>query len=696
MSRNLGLKKPKKDQFTRAWRLYEEGRSYNNSLTPNYYSLVDTNTEFYAGNQWVHLPQTPAMRRLPKPTFNFIKRITNILVSQITSGGVSINLEPLSYYGSGEGEDVSPTEFAQAELNNLLEKMKINYRVRDAMFDGAQTGDYCAHFWWDPDAMPYGGASGPYRGEIKMELVDGVNVMFGNPNVADAQCQPYILLLGRATVAEMREEYLAQHPGDEVGAAQIQADAEWSEQIATGGKIELHGDCSNMKCMYAYLYEKVTTEEDMLDEAGNPIYEDYIYKNGEAAYEKGEDGRVLTDAYGAPVPKRKKVKAKVTRVHVSKYTRTQTIFEDVDTGLENYPIAWGNWEKQKNCYHGRALVTGVIPNQIFINTTFAMVMRHLQLVAFPKTIYNADLIGQWSNEVGQAIGVHGLTPGLAINQVAANMNPADMSNQITNAIDQIVTYTRETLGVTDAQMGNIKSENTSAIMVMQANAEVPLENIRSGLYEWMEDIAKILLDMMGTYYGERPIVKNRTFQEPVMDPSSSQAVLNQNTGLMEMVSQNRRVLESFDFSKLKHLWFGVSVDVGSSTAYSEVAMTQTLDNLRLAGLIDMVDYLERIPDKLVPRKQELIDKMKAQQATVSGVPAGSAIPDAQMDALTEPIQKQINTNKPGGANVDLSGKLSESAMRSTLPSNVQAQYDSLPTRAKNQLNKAMAAKTSQR
>ena len=60
---------------TRAWRLYEEGKAYNNSLVPNQYNLVNANVEFFAGNQWSALPNTDAMRSLPKPVFNIIKRI---------------------------------------------------------------------------------------------------------------------------------------------------------------------------------------------------------------------------------------------------------------------------------------------------------------------------------------------------------------------------------------------------------------------------------------------------------------------------------------------------------------------------------------------------------------------------------------------------------------------------------------------
>ena len=40
-------------------------------------------------------------------------------------------------------------------------------------------------------------------------------------------------------------------------------------------------------------------------------------------------------------------------------------------------------------------------------------------------------------------------------------------------------------------------------------------------------------------------------------------------------------------------------------------MTQTLDNLRDAGVLDVVQYLERIPDRLIPGREALIRELKA-------------------------------------------------------------------------------------
>lgn len=681
-------------KITRAWQYYEQGRAYNNRLVPNQYNLVNTNIEFFAGNQWVHLPQTPAMQKLSKPMFNIVKRITSLFVASLTSSAATVSFDELSYYsgdpeqtaeeyqsgqetrsyGNTPGQDLNGADVATAEVQNLLEKFKMDYRIREALFDGAQTGDFCAHFWWDADARPFGGAFGDYRGEIKMELVDGINVMFGNPNTPDVDRQPYILVIGRDTVENLRWE-MERHrankkKSDTYDADMVQPDAEYQFQAGIGGRTELDADSKNGKALYVYLYEKKTREEVIKDPlTGAPKREPVVDKNGDPVQAKNQDGVPLVDPDGNPIYKMRDMKRVVTTIHVSKMTRSCVIFEDIDTGLSRYPIAWGNWERQKNQYHGRALVTGIIPNQIFINTMFAMVMRHLQLMGFPKTVYNADLISQWNNEVGQAIGVRGLQPGQRISDVAYNLSPADMSNQIIQVIDKAIAYTKDCLGATDAQLGNVKPDNTSALMVLQSSAEVPLENTRAGMFEWLEEIGHILLDFMGTHYGERPIVRAREFQDIVRDPLTNQPMLDPTTGVMMLNKVSRRVVEMYDFSKFKHLWFNVRVNAGAATYYSEIAMVQTLDNLRRDGTLEVIDYLERIPDKLIPRKAELIQELRQRAAQMGGSPVQASAPTGS------------------GVNPTVGGPISKDKALAEMPGSVQARFSTLPTSAQNALLK---------
>ena len=598
---------------TRVWELYERGRDYNCRLTPNQYDLVRTNTEFFIGNQWLHLPDTPAMRALPKPTFNILKRVASLFVASLTSSGVALRFEPLAYYDGAGGADPhgKTVEFANAEIRNLMDRLKLDYRIRDALFDGAQTGDYCAHFWFDPQAKPHGGMLGPHRGEICMELVDGINVMFGNPNDRRVETQPYILLVGRDTVASLARE--AERHGNRRTRPMADAVTDW-DFFPTGG-VEAREDEEAGKTLYGLLYTKVT---------------------------KLVDGR------------------EVTTVHATKATRDEIIFRDVDTGLSRYPVAWGNWEKQKGQYHGRALVTGMVPNQIFINTMFATAMRHLQLMAFPKTVYNADLIPVWSNEVGQTIGVSGLQPGQSVGEVACNLQSAEMSGQIFTLIDKAMAYTKECLGATDAVLGSAHAENTSALMVLQTNAEVPLENVRAGLHEWVEDIGAILLDLMGTYYGCRPVVMERELREPILDDSGIPQLAED--GSMRLRTVKRRVVQEFDFSRFKELPLSVRAEAGASTYFSEIAMTQTLDNLRRDGTLDLVQYLERIPDKLIPKKEELLQQLRE-----------GAVPE---------------TKKSGGSDED-------GALLASLPAGLQGRYGDMSVWARRGLQKAADNRTGQ-
>lgn len=685
-----------KNNITKAWAAYEAGRNYNHRLSPNQYDVVNTNIEFYAGNQWLHLPQTAASAKLPKPVFNIIKRVVNVQVANLISSGISVNLEPLSYYDSSsvEDPDSNACEFAQAEIDNLFDKLKMNYRARQALFDGALTGDYCAHFYFDPTATPYGGRLGPHvRGEIKMEIVDGINVMFGNPNTTDVQAQPYILVVGRDTVDNLNAE-LKQHNKNTEEC--IVPDSDISNQSGIGGQTELSDLCGNGKATYIYMYTKETKKVEMKDREGNPIMEAVTDKNGEFVYEKDKDGKEILDTYGMPIVKLRQKYDYVTTVHVSKSTRNVEIFKDIDTGLLNYPIAWATWEKQKNQYHGRALVTGILQNQIYINSMFALVMRHMQLQAFPKRLYNADLISRFNNEIGVDIGVRNLPPNMPINQVATTLQGSDFSGQILYTIDKAMEYTKECLGSTDAQLGSSTIDNTSALLALETSSRTPLENVRAGLNEWIEDVVTILLDMMGTYYGKRPIVRERTFEEPIMDAATGVPMMGQYNGQMQVKNVTRRVIEEYDFSELKHLYFSSKIDVGEGNVYSQAAMLQTLDKMRDKGIIDLVDYLERVPDTVVPRRQELIQKLKTTAAQQnSGVPAGAALPSEGQSTSANDVHtilQQMNPDKlkrnrkPNEASPTAEDAINE------LPVNVREQFDKLPPRSKGEVAKIAASR----
>jgi hypothetical protein len=536
------------DTRTEDWKLYDAGKQYNNKLKPSYYEQVDANIAFFHGDQWRNLD----VANMPTPVFNIIKRCISFFVASLTSSKTKLHFEPLMLANNQDSRmqrEVNAAEIANAQVSNLLEKFKFDFKIKETLFDGAITGDSAAHFYFDTSLKPYGNAYSDIRGEICMEMVDGTNVFFGNANNPRIDIQPYIIISGRDMVKNLKEE-AARYKTDQQEINTIESDNNFSEQAGDSGKIEVEAD-EYGKALYIIVYRKKKMQREVVDGFGNKTIEEY------------------------------------TTITATKSVENAYIYKDIDTGLTQYPISWFNWEKQKNQYHGRALCTGILPNQIFINRMFAMVMYHLMISAFPKAVYNSDLITSWNNDIGAAIGIRGMGHDVNVNNIAGYLKPGDMSNQIVQVIDMAINYTKETLGISDAALGNIDPKNTSAIIAVQKSASIPLENPKANLYEFIEDIGKILFDMMGTYYGSRPVL---------IDQAGQKSIVN------------------FNFSLLKDMFLNVRADVGESTYWSELAAVQTLDNLLMNGHIEIIDYLKRVPEEYIPQKQELISKIEQNMA----------------------------------------------------------------------------------
>jgi len=174
--------------------------------------------------------------------------------------------------------------------------------------------------------------------------------------------------------------------------------------------------------------------------------------------------------------------------------------------------------------------------------------------------------------VGVAGGVDG---------VAQVMAPAAVNPQIAQFMELCMDKTQSFLGASEVALGEGRPENTSAILALQRAANTPMETTKQNLYQAVEDMGRIFLDMMAARYGSRWV------QVP-----------------------GQEELALFDFSVLRQLPLNVKLDVGASSYWSEIASMQTLDNLLLHDKITLLQYLERIPQGYVARKQELMDQLQ--------------------------------------------------------------------------------------
>lgn len=487
---------------------------------------------------------------LPTPVFNILKQIVLHQVATITSDNFTISATPLRASANDKRLEMA-SQVVNSELRALFKVNKLPNLSRIMMRNAAVDGDGCMFTYFDPDAPT--GLDG-IKGAIKTEIVDNTRVLFGNPNSRNVQSQPYIIIWKRRQIDDVKDEARANGLSEE----EIQ-------------NISADTDDNNSR-MDSYVDDKCT---------------------------------VLTKLW------RDK---KTGTIWGCEVTKGAVIRKPYDVRIKSYPVTWICWDYVQECYHGQALITGLIPNQEFINKAYAMAMLSQMTSAFPTKLFDRTRVTKWTNQVGAQIAVDGSVEG-----VAKILEPAQISPQIAQFINSTIENTQSLTGATAAALGNTRPDNTSAIIALQRAAAIPAEITKQNLYECLEDLGRIYIEFMAAYYGTRPV----DIPAAVAVGDEIAQFANANVGMMQ---------QEFDFAQLADCPMTIGLDVGASSYWSEVASMQTLENLLQLGLITVADFLERIPDGYVAKRQELLDKYKQKEMAAS-MPA--VAPESDEDILAQ-------------------------------------------------------------
>lgn len=520
------------------------------------YDTVQINEDFFVGKQW----EGVQANGLPTPTFNFLKQVVNFQVATITSDNMAIQATPLPSVSKHDAATVERiTEVLNHQYAAILERNHFVSRLRQFMRNAAVDGDSCIYSWFDPSIE-----NGQLvKGEIVTEIIENTRVHFGNPNCRDVQSQPHIILSKRELVEDVRyraEKYM------EAGVCGMSPDDIMADSEKFCNKYDSYTD------------DKVTVLT-------------YLYRDRETGTiwctESTEKG-ILRKAY--------------------------------DTKYTLYPLVWLSWDYIQDCYHGQAMITGLIPNQKFINKMFAMVGISLMTTAFPKVIYDKNRIRGWDGAVGTAVGVNG-----NVDNVAKTIDGAAVNPQIAQFINIAIDKSRSFLGASDVAMGDSRPDNTSAIIALQRAANTPMEMTKQNMYQCVEDLARIWQDIMAVRYGTRTVEVSMRMDDPGQQPLG-----------MQLPPQT--FLEPFDFSVLKDFPIAIKQDVGASSYWSEMANMQTLDNLLMNKHITLDQYLERLPSGYISKKQELIKQIRSQSMSsqMPGIGGATGISKENLDNI--PVQ----------------------------------------------------------
>ena len=363
------------------------------------------------------------------------------------------------------------------------------------------------------------------QGDICVDLIENTDIFFGNPAVDDVQRQPYILIAMRRPVDEVRREAI--------------------RRGMSGSDAETIGPDSGDEPRFA----EIQTEDDNMVTVLLRM-------------ERVEGG-----------------------IAFLKSTQTQVIMPEIVMPYRRYPVSYMSWERVKNCYHGSSPLTEAIPNQIAINKLYSMYVQCIKHVAFPKIIYDMTRFPNgYTSDVGKAIGMRG-NPSEAI--ITAFQAP-DVSAQVMALIQQMIEDTMELMGASDAALGNVKPENTSAIVTVQQATIAPLELVKMEFFRFVEDTVRSCVELMRVHYGSRTV-----------------RITNDDGAEYDI---------RFDFSTLDDSAFELNVEVGSAAYWAETMQTTTNDNLLERGIItDPVLYVENIPDSQIRGKSRLLRALRRQK-----------------------------------------------------------------------------------
>lgn len=509
------------------WNEYTKGQEY---LTEhNVYETVKTNENFFDGKQW----EGVKTENMPKPVVNFLQRVVKHMVALIASNEVAVSITPFST----NEDDILKMKPIAHEVEKVIEQAQIKEAsrlcIRNAAVDGA------SYMMQSFDADYETGQ--PLKGRIINTIIDNTNMYFGNPYSNDIQRQPYIIIAMRQYVNQVKFE--AEELGlDEDEISKITADDD-TNQVN-----------DNSDCLCTVLLKFYKQKHEVI----------------ETKYEKDELGNDV------PVEEKKQV----TTVWFTKTTENVTLIPPTDLGYSRYPISCFGWDQVKNSYLYNSPMTSVIPNQVFVNKCFAIAQMYGLNSAFPKVVYDRNKLNIEQYMKGNTLSVGGLD---MMGKFLDFVKSPDFSNQILNLLEMTIDKTKECMGVNEATLGNVKPDNTSAIIALQEASNVPLELQRQDFYHFWEDTVRNILDIMANDYGQRQ-------------------------SIVEV--DGKKTIADIDYSMLKGINYELKVDIGNGAQFSEIAQVNTLDQIFKAGIIDEETYIDSIPDKYILNKGKIKENVK--------------------------------------------------------------------------------------
>lgn len=406
---------------TNIWTLYNKNVDY--ARKHGFFTDVDRCNNFYNGDQWEGL----LVEGIEKVQYNFIKPIVNYKVNMITSKLRAIN------YGANnvEGTEFRATAKKVCDLFNqraarVWEKDQMDGKCKKIVRQAAINSEAILYTSYDED-----------ENNPKNEILNKVDVFYGNENEPDIQKQPYILAKQRMSVLE-------------------------AKQLADYYKVSKKEQ------------EYLVGDDDTQDQAG----------------EKDEVNNMITIIT--------RFYRSNGTIHFDKASKHVDICKDKDMGTSLYPFSHMLWSDKEGSARGEGEVRTLIPNQIETNKNALRRLIAVKNTAYPQKVYDGSKIvnPEAINAVGGVIEAKGMNVD-DVKKAFTITQPGAMSPDAEKLQVELISTTRELASASDTATGQVNPENASgrAILAVQQAAQQPLDDQNMALNTMLEDLARIWMEM---------------------------------------------------------------------------------------------------------------------------------------------------------------------------------------------------------
>lgn len=373
-----------------------------------------------------------------------------------------------------------------------------------------------------------------------------------NPKQKDEQKQKWIIIQSRENVKTLKE--IAKNNG------------------ANQSEIELIQSDDDT--------EKNYNMEEQENEEYATVLTRYFRRNGEVYYVKSTKNMVIQPE----TPLTPDIDAVQLELDEEGNTNEDNEMVDIDkpaiepVKMTLYPIVIESYDSREKSIYGIGEVEQIIPTQKAINFNYAMMQMAGQNMGFPKVLIRPRALQ------GKKITN---TPGEVITDYSPNfdgvryLNPPNFSSMPLTVSDKLIEVIRIVTGSTEVVSGEVLGKNMSgsAIVALQTQSKVPIEDMQKAFWRAHEKIAKIWEQFFKTYYrfDTQYVVEN----------------------------ENKQELQVFNGSMYENVEFETTIDVGSGSAYSESLSINLLESALQRGDITFDDYIKLYPDSAMPFKAQL-------------------------------------------------------------------------------------------